>query len=355
MTDHELIRFLWNHGHFFNPKYPATQNVKESDLDILTLRDELVKAAVGSFQEADANVSVLVTAMHGRMAVFDGEVGPATRMTATLKRCPVPDHPPPVGVTAPRGLEGVWDSMRSWYQNRIGATGTGSWPSSGCDPEKKGTHSIRVSIDTSNAPGAVKLYLEQALHAAQVCFGEMGLNVRYILDGEKGEINKKFENLSGTVIGWNYYPVPNTCTKIEGRYDSQYDPDWKLWANLEVHETGHGVGLPHTRGSIMNPSILLTWPLTWKGSPSEPAIRGFFGGEPVGPMPPAPPEPPSPDWNYIVEMVGEFAGKPVTVRGTMKGQPGGVFRLNLAGSLPYGIFGVSKPLTLTGKAVGTGN
>ena len=298
MNPMDIIRFLWRTGHFWNPAHPDSSGITEADLVKLTLKDQSVVEAVRSLQEADANFNTLVGVFHDRDADVDGDVGPATETLTKLKRCPVPDHPPPLGTrSADPVLDNIIRSMQEWI-----SAGSGSWPSSGCDPERRGVHSIRVSIDTSRAPSAVKGYIQQSLEAAKACFAEMGLAVRYILDGGDGEIVKVFTNLSGGTIGWNYFPYPNSCRQITGRLDSGYAPDWRLWACLETHETGHGVGLEHTRGSIMNPSILSVWPLTWKGTPSEAAMRRFFGGEPIDvPSPPSPPTvpptvPPGPPW-----------------------------------------------------------
>lgn len=299
MNDRELIAFLWRTGHFFNPAHPETLNVAEADLPALTLADTVVKLAVKSFQESDASLVTLTRVMHARDPVTDGDAGPATRALAVAPRCPVPDHPPPPGVRvrhADPDLDGVLRSMQAWAE-----AGSGSWPVPGCDPTRTGVHSIRVGINTSAAPAKVKAYLAEALALASACYAEMGLAVRYVLDGpDKVEIAKRFESLSGSVIGWNEFPRPGTCNQtINGRLDTGFTPDVRLWANLEAHETGHGVGLQHTRGGIMNPSILNVWPLSWKGTPSEATMRRYFGGEPlpgspIDPTDPPPIDPPPP-------------------------------------------------------------
>jgi hypothetical protein len=79
--------------------------------------------------------------------------------------------------------------------------------------------------------------------------------------------------------------------------DSTYDPsDWRLHANLGTHESeGHGFGFNHTRGGIMNASIVLVDPLTWKGDPSWNVAARYYGGEPIDdPETPPPPPPPPP-------------------------------------------------------------
>jgi hypothetical protein len=269
MTDNEIIDWLWKYGHFRNPEIVDTHNIQESDLGILTLENRVVKDAIRSIQMLDANFELLSQQHHNRVAQFDGEVGPATRELLTLPRCGSPD-----------------------YQ---AATGEGSWPVPGCDPtrpNRETEHSIRVALNTSNASSKVKAYLEESLQMVRDAYGEMGLSVRYILDGSTDvEIVKRFQRLGGSTIGWNHILQRSTCNQtLEGRLDSGYQPDAQLFAVLECHETGHGVGAGHTRGGIMNPSILRVSPLTWRGDPSESKMARWFGGEPIDdePTPPTP-------------------------------------------------------------------
>lgn len=282
MDPKELIAFLWRTGHFWNPETPNAHNVTAADLHTLTLADKVVQAAVRSFQLADGNLATLAFAKHGRAPIEDGDVGPATELLAQTPRCPLPDHRPPKGVAfafADPDMQAVVESMQAHDE----ATGSGSWPASGCDPQRQGMHSIRITMDTSKAPAKVKGYLVEALAFSVKAFAEIGVSVRYILDaGHDGEIIKRWESLQGSVIGWNEFPRGG-CTKIQGRLDSTFAPDMQTFANLEVHETGHGVGLEHTRGSIMNPSLNLVWPLSWKGTPSHSALVRYFGGQPVPP------------------------------------------------------------------------
>lgn len=314
MTDQEYIRFLWDTGHFWNRQYPELLDIKEEDLSKLTVQDRIVQLATLSYQQSDANLIPLVAMFHNRLPIIDGLAGPATKSMSRLIRCPMPDFAPPAGVKvtyADPGLQKAVESMQL-----VGGAGSGSWPATGCDPEKKNIHSIRVRIDTSRCPAKILGYIDKALEAVVAAYAEIGLSVRYI-KGTSGEaeIIKQFQSLLGSVIGWNEFPQPGTCNQdVEGRLDTGYAPDdYRLFANLECHETGHGVRLEHTRGGIMNPSILLIWPLTWRGSPSESTLKKYFGGEPITPLPiPPPPPPPPTQQKLTIKLEVESRGPGIT-------------------------------------------
>lgn len=283
-----IIEKLWRTGHFWNSAKPNVLNVKYEGLDKLLLTDPVVLEAISSFQEMDANVASLVHSFHGRSLEPDGDIGPATDAVLGFKRCPVPDYLPPPG--AHFYFDDPW-LQRIVESQQAFAMGSGSWPS--CDPQRPGVNSFRVNLDTMRIPEIVKGYLDKSLEAVSAAYAEIGCAVRYILDGDPKdcEISKRFESLSGSVIGWNEFPSPNSCGQvIQGRLATRYTPaDYRYWANLECHETGHGVGLNHGNGSIMNPSILLVWPLTWRGSYSFANLKRWFGGEPLSPVTPPPP------------------------------------------------------------------
>lgn len=273
----EINEWLWKFGHFRNPVFEETlYNVGRQDLGALAFSDQEMRDAVRSLQMSDYNAELLSQKHHGRPIQYDGEIGPATLELLSLPRCEVPDFGEGSG-------------------REEGATGSGSWLSSGCDPEHQGIHSIRVGIDTQNAPDGVAVYLGEALAIARACNAEMGISVRYILNpgSQKVEISKVFGGLGGTTIGRNYF-YQGGCKTIEGWLSSRWDPGRAIyWAGLEVHETGHGFGLQHTRGGIMNPSILKINPLTWKSDPSHQRMVAYFTGKPIGPVP-EPPAPPTP-------------------------------------------------------------
>lgn len=83
---------------------------------------------------------------------------------------------------------------------------------------------------------------------------------------------------------------------------------------LWIHEgLGHGVGLHHRPGGIMNPSMLRR-PITWRGDPSEGDMRKLYGGEPLVPNePPDTPDLPTPDEPRVVARFAADSGQKFSV------------------------------------------
>lgn len=301
LSDKEILVKAFMAGRHFDPNMPNLHNLDLDRVSKMNGSEADAKELIRSFQASDANLDLLSIVFNHRLPNIDGNIGLATRALAGLDRCAMPDFAPPPGATFDTGnpdLNAAIQSQQRYEEYlRDEAMGTGSWPS--CDPQRPGVNSFRVNLNTSACPSTVKNYLEKALIACSECYAEVGFAVRYILDGDPDEceISKRFERLTGSVIGWNEFPSPNTCNQvIQGRLSTTYTPsDWRYWANLEIHETGHGVGAQHTRGHIMNPSILLVWRdspkpnISWKGGPSEAVMNRWAGGLPIpvigGPTP----------------------------------------------------------------------
>lgn len=273
MNDQNLIRLLYQYGHFWNPLTHDGFNITEADLPKLTLADAVVQQAVASWQEWNQDaISWHTWEYASREAIVDGEIGPGTIATLESERCGCADYPAPGE-----------------------ATGSGGWPK--CDPERPDVHSIRINLNTSRMPATVRGYIDQCLAASVAAYAAVGLSVRYVMDGDPqaAEIEKEWQALPGSTIGWNQFPQANTCSQtITGKLDTAWTPsDWRMWASLEIHETGHGVGLQHTRGGVMNPSI--TGAISYIGDPSYGTLKRYYGGEPIDVRPTEPkPEPEQP-------------------------------------------------------------
>lgn len=165
--------------------------------------------------------------------------------------------------------------------------GSGSWPH-GCYGEG---HEVRIKIDQSRMPGFLEPVFDEILGLVKQAYLEIGMMLNFV---ESGRINIdfSFERLRGSAIGVAIVPRGPSCNdRIWCKYDYTYQPSnvVKLWAILIMHELGHNMGLGHTRGGIMNPSIL-SLPASWSGDPAEATLRRWFSGHDTDPPPPPPEE-----------------------------------------------------------------
>lgn len=261
----EIIRdFLWPYGHFKNVKFPTGLNVTEADLDKLTLADQVVKDAIQSIQELDANSDVLSQKHHGRAAIADGEMGPATAELLTLPRCGEPDYG---NEPAPAGGDGGWLN---------------------CAEIPDVPYSVRWYIDAEHASSRQRGYLEQCIDASVACSAEIGIAVVVLRPGDfEGPIEQNSElsvlwprgGIFGGTIGYQFLPTSGTCEQHrKGKLDNGFNPsDWRTFAALIIHESlGHGIGSGHHRGGLMNPSILSGLNLSWIGDPAERTVKRLY-------------------------------------------------------------------------------
>jgi hypothetical protein len=275
----EIIDRLYRLGHFHNPAHPT--GVKEVDLPKLKLTDASVKIAIQSYQEFMAgDFDKFSLEEHDRIGIADGEIGPATAKLLAMDRCECPDY----------ALETI-----------EAANGRGSWPV-GCHKDLfPANHAFAVWFDRPKMPSHWRTIFDEAWGLVRAAYANIGMAFFEVLDRAKANTTVTWER-SRSWIGLAIVPRNPSCgDRISAKFDNAYGSTmqrmqmvWQI-ARLMAHEFCHNMGLSHTRGGIMNPSIV-GGPFTttaWRGDPSEPALVRLFGGVPVnigGPKPdPKPP------------------------------------------------------------------
>lgn len=274
----QLKRRLWNLGHFRNPEMPT--DALEDELDALPLTSDAVKTAIRSYQSFDrAAFDALSIAEHGRPGVADGVLGPATMQLLSLPRCGEADFPADVEA----------------------AVGRGSWPA-GCTQEYPDNHTFAIHWDKSNMPAFLIGIIDQCIERCYAAYRDMGIVFITTSDPDQANTRVTWQRGSGW-IGLAIVGQGQTCSTrgrnaIWAKFDTRYRPSRLVdqWSRLLAHEFGHNMGLRHSRGGIMNPSIS-QGPFTetaWRGDPSESILTRWFGGVPVPPRNDTP-DPPGPD------------------------------------------------------------
>lgn len=305
MNESQIIEMLWKYGHFRNPAYPDTHAVGQADLSKLTLADRLVQEAVRSYQHLQKPVlDELSTDIHGRRGVADGIVGPATQRLLDMPRCGAPDY-----AMTPEEL------------------GSGRWGQCKLDLYPR-DHAVTVSWDLSKCPDFLKPVFEQVWKRVQEAYAEVGIALVRTDGDPKSNLQLKFTvpqqeagNLRGNWIGlaivaWGGILCTDT---IWGMFDLKFNPPNTVneWTTLIKHEIGHMMGLEHSSGGVMNPSIVYGLPVSWKGDPSWSTLARWYGGIPVtppatpGPSPPTTPTPPSSP--IVPDFEGTYKGRPVVL------------------------------------------
>jgi len=286
MTPQEIIRRLWDLGHFHNPAHPT--GVKLEDLPKLKLTDRSVSIAMASYQEFMAvDFDRFSAVHHNRPGICDGDVGPASIDLLNIERCGYPDY-----------------EMARTEE----ATGSGSWPAN-CHPSWPGVHTFTLQVDKSGMPSFLgdkndpNSLFEQCFQRQREAYADMG--IVFVREDRNNKANTLVTWQRGAGwIGLAIVPSRFSCgLRIWAKFDNAYRPGqmFDQWSRLLAHEFGHNMGMSHSRGGIMNPSITsgVFTPTAWRGDPSEAILKRNFGGVPVpidGPNPPPKPDPdPKPD------------------------------------------------------------
>ncbi|TWT43051.1 hypothetical protein KOR42_45110 [Thalassoglobus neptunius] len=238
--------------------------------DPQSFEDIGLTSAIAKFQRFDANVARL-KAETGKPLHHDGVLGPATQLVMSMPRCCVRDDS---GLAA--------------------AIATGGWKN--CHGAVN-EHRMIADVDVSNMPVFLEPHLHAVLKNVQQAYAEIGLLIIFRgADGIDMLTKARFDGRANTVISWTrgrgwigLAIVGNghnqTCTsEIWAQFDTRYQPTniVREWTTLFLHELGHNCGLQHSRGGVMNPSIVNGLSGRWDGSdPSTSILKRWFGGQPV--------------------------------------------------------------------------
>ena len=301
-----VIGILWETGRLFS--------VPQALLGTLTLSDSIVIDALIDLSKFHApEIAVRTLDEHGRLPIFDGEIGPA--MTKFFnediqKRCPVPDYAAPKGVVfqfADPALQEVALAM----QHAEPALGIGNWKN--CH-NITDAHCAIVQVNPGNMPGHVQPVFNDILRQVQKAYADVGLLFLFV-DGNKKDIltgtvvesnvniDMSFVRKSDGWIGLAIVGTNQTCgSRIWCRFLATYlggtTPAQIIqqWVSLIMHELAHNCGFGHTSGGVLNAFLINGLPGIWApNDPATPKMKQAFGGVPVAvpgggtPKPPAPP------------------------------------------------------------------
>lgn len=292
LSEKQAIVRLWRTGHMANPLYPDTHNLggpsmtdyadakPPKDLAKLTLDHPIVKQAIASYQDfMSYHGDMFSLKHHDRPMQHDGDVGPATKELLAIERCAVPDY----------------------TLDPLPAVGTGNWPR--CH-NVGNFHAATFYVNRKTMPAFLVPIWDRVIANVKKAYAEVGLKLIETDDGNSHNTSMTWVRPDGGWIGLAIVGRNLKCSdKIWQRYDQNYKGGSSTEAivnqqsSLKQHEWGHNVGLGHSRGGVMNSSIINGLPQgTWKNDPSESQLKKWYGGEPVpggNPLPPDVPVPPT--------------------------------------------------------------
>lgn len=245
LSKNQIIRLLHKYGHFHDCQLTITELLR------LSLKDDLVVQAVASYQDFHSEaLEPLSFKHHLRTHSCDGHVGPATIELLSLPRCGCNDFTP---------------------------AGSGSWPKN-CFGLGNAHHFV-IQHDERRIPSW--LPSREIFPLVFAAYKDIGLIMSFTKKPGQYHTLVSYTNLRGP-IGLAIVPSRPSCSsKIWAKFEINYRVgDIKnQWARLYAHELGHNMGLSHTRGGIMNPSITAQkfTATAWRGDPSYAKLKQFFG------------------------------------------------------------------------------
>lgn len=233
--------------------------------------------AVASFQAFEANLlDRLCLKIHGRPAQFDGDIGPATIAAMQVERCGHADYGP--NIQAAVGNGGSWAKCHN----------VGDF------------HCASVKVNKSGMPSFLEPVFDKVWSRVASAYNDIGLKY-FLTEEDNANINIYFVSRSSGWIGLSQVGQQESCSSsMWTKFLSTYQPSNIVneWTTLFLHELCHSAGLFHTRGGIMNPSIVVGLAPTWAGDPSESLLKKYYGGKSVE-QPNPPPTASKKYWTHI--------------------------------------------------------
>lgn len=258
-------------------RYGYLPQVRRVDLDKVGVDSVTLKEAVRRFQLM--NPPDLI-------GTDDGIVGEKTWSFLNRSRCRVPDF-----FDDPELFDD--SEVQSLYNV---SAGSGSWPT---ECHETG---IKVYIDTSNAPSFIDV--DKIFANSQRAYSQVGVKLVRHATSAGSHIRQSWRVLAGSTIGLAQFNSRSCSGSVYNYRDPGYRGSERTQFNLDMHELGHNHNLQHSRGGIMNPSILdvqSDWvvfdssgKITYQDVSYPPLVR-FFGGKPIPGPTPTPTPTPTPD------------------------------------------------------------
>lgn len=273
MVEKQIIEKLWGYGHYLSTPYTLPLALDNGLTSVAGL--SAARSYISFFEK---QFEELCNVFNYPQTIYIGdELNPAFVALFEIPRCGCPDYTE----------DGV---------------GSGSWPV-GCHSDWPNNHAFTIQVNKSGMPSFLNTIFEDAFDLCRAAYADIG--IAFVREDNNNKANTLVTWQRGA--GWLGLAIvarnPKCNERIWAKFDNRYQPKdlTNQWARLLTHEFGHNMGMGHSRGGIMNPSLLSGEFKTnaWRGDPSEPILTRYFGGEPITQLPPPlpPEEPPTGSFN----------------------------------------------------------